>query len=114
MKPAVIELSERAVREKGLGKIIAGKSIVGQFFESAVLTAGKDVQATYLLNCQLKANGKLLVEGRKRGARIGGKTCAKLGVSCNGIGNIAEIATVVSVGIDKEDMTAYQELQKKN
>ena len=97
---------------KGLGKIIAGKSIVGQFFESAVLTAGKDVQATYLLNCQLKANGKLLVEGRK-GVIIGGKTCAKLGVSCNGIGNIAEIATVVSVGIDKEDMTAYQELQKK-
>ncbi len=70
------------------------------------------MQATYLLNCQLKANGKLLVEGRK-GVIIGGKTCAKLGVSCNGIGNIAEIATVVSVGIDKEDMTAYQELQKK-
>ena len=85
---------------------------MGQFFESAVLTAGKDVQATYLLNCQLKANGKLLVEGRK-GVIIGGKTCAKLGVSCNGIGNIAEIATVVSVGIDKEDMTAYQELQKR-
>lgn len=97
---------------KGLGKITAGKSIVGQFFESSVLTAGKDVQATYLLNCELKAKGKLLVEGRK-GVIIGGKTCAKLGVSCNGIGNIAEIATVVSVGIDKEDMTAYQELQKK-
>lgn len=97
---------------KGLGKIIAGKSIVGQFFESANLDAGKDVEATYLLNCQLKAKGKLLVEGRK-GVIIGGKTCAKLGVSCNGIGNIAEIATVISVGIDKEDMAAYQEVQKQ-
>ena len=71
-----------------------------------------DIQASYLLNCQLRTEGKLLVEGR-RGVIIGGYTCAKQGVSCFGIGNIAEIKTVVEVGIDKEDMVAYQELLKQ-
>ena len=44
---------------------------------------------------------------------IGGYTWAKQGVSCIGIGNIAEIKTIVEVGIDKEDMAAYQDLLKK-
>lgn len=95
----------------GEGKIVAGGGITGQFFESAMLMAVGDIQASYLLNCQLRTEGKLLVEGR-RGVIIGGYTCAKQGVSCFGIGNIAEIKTVVEVGIDKEDMVTYQELLK--
>lgn len=97
---------------KGEGRIVAGGGITGQFFESASLVANADVQASYLLNCQLRTAGKLLVEGR-RGVIIGGYTCAKQGVSCFGIGNIAEIRTVVEVGIDKEDMAAYQEAIKR-
>ncbi|MGN1205861.1 MAG: DUF342 domain-containing protein [Eubacterium sp.] len=97
---------------KGEGIVVAGGGITGQFFESAILKAAGDIQASYLLNCDLHTTGKLLVEGR-RGVIIGGYTCAKKGVSCFGIGNIAEIKTVVEVGIDKEDMMAYQESIKK-
>lgn len=96
----------------GKGRIIAGGSITGQFFESVTLLAAGDVEASYLLNCQVKTKGNLLVEGR-RGVIIGGYICAKRGVSCFGIGNIAEIKTTIEVGIDKEDMMSYQELQKK-
>ena len=53
-----------------------------------------------------------MVEGRK-GVIIGGCVCAKKGVSCYGIGNIAEIKTTVEVGIDKEDMASYQDLLKQ-
>lgn len=96
---------------QGEGKIVAGGSITGQFFESVTLIAVGDIEASYLLNCWLRTEGKLLVEGR-RGVIIGGYICAKQGVSCFGIGNIAEIKTVVEVGIDKEDMKTYQELLK--
>lgn len=97
---------------KTTGQIVAGGEIIGQFFESATLCAKKDIQASYLLNCQLKTEGELRVEGRK-GVIIGGYSCAKKGVSCFGIGNIAEIKTIVEVGIDKEDMASYQEVLKR-
>lgn len=97
---------------KGDGEIIAGGKITGQFFESSKLYANGDVEASYLLNCQLRTEGHLLVEGRK-GVIIGGYTCAKNGITCYGLGNIAEIKTVLEVGIDKEDMASYQELGKK-
>lgn len=96
---------------KGIGRIVSGGEIMGKFFESATLEAEGDVEASYLLNCELRTQGKLLVEGR-RGVIIGGYTCAKQGVSCFGVGNIAEIKTVVEVGIDKDDMMEYQELVK--
>lgn len=95
----------------GVGKIVSGGEIMGKFFESAILEAEGDVEASYLLNCDLRTQGKLLVEGR-RGVIIGGYVCAKQGVSCFGVGNIAEIKTIVEVGIDKDDMMEYQELVK--
>lgn len=97
---------------QGVGEIIAGGDITGQFFESAHLSAKGDIEASYLLNCQLRTEGHLLVEGKK-GVIIGGYTCAKKGITCYGLGNIAQIKTVLEVGIDKEDMAAYQELGKK-
>lgn len=96
---------------QGVGKIVSGGEIMGKFFESAILEAEGDVEASYLLNCDLRTQGKLLVEGR-RGVIIGGYVCAKQGVSCFGVGNIAEIKTIVEVGIDKDDMMEYQELVK--
>lgn len=94
------------------GEIVAGGEIKGQFFESVKLVSKGDVEASYLLNCQLRTEGHLLVEGRK-GVIIGGNIRAKNGVTCHGIGNIAEVKTILEVGIDKEDMAAYQEIGKK-
>lgn len=113
---AVIEAGQDVVIRKGClgqgnGVIYAGGNITGQFFESVKLVSDKDITASYLLNCEVKASGKLMVEGRK-GVIIGGYICAKQGVSCFGLGNVAEIKTVVEVGIDKEDMEKYQELMK--
>lgn len=94
------------------GEIVAGGSISGNFFESVKLRAKGDIIASYLLNTQLFTEGMLQVQGRK-GVIIGGYACAKQGVSCYGISNIAEIRTILEVGIDKDDMAAYQELSKK-
>ena len=114
---SLIEAGGDVVIRKGcqgkmIGKIVAGGEITGQFFESVKLRAEKNIQASYLLNCDLRTEGSLMVEGRK-GVIIGGCVCAKKGVSCYGIGNIAEIKTIVEVGIDKEDMASYQDLLKQ-
>ncbi len=97
---------------QGIGSLKAGGTITGQFFESVSITAGGDVVASYLLNCDVRCDGKLLVEGR-RGLILGGYMCAKQGVNCYGIGNITEIKTVIEVGISKEELAEYQELLKK-
>lgn len=68
--------------------------------------------ASYLLNCDARIDGKLLVEGRK-GLILGGYICAKQGVNCYGIGNVTEIKTIVEVGIGKEELADYQELLKQ-
>lgn len=97
---------------QGIGSLKAGGTITGQFFESVSITAGGDVVASYLLNCDVRSDGKLLVEGR-RGLILGGYMCAKQGVNCYGIGNITEIKTVIEVGISKEELAEYQELLKQ-
>ena len=53
-----------------------------------------------------------MVQGR-RGIIIGGYTCAKQGVECYGIGNVAETKTIVEVGIDTEDILKYQDMMKQ-
>lgn len=96
---------------QSVGSLHADGTITGQFFESVSITAGGDVVASYLLNCDAKIEGKLLVEGRK-GLILGGYIAAKQGIDCYGIGNITEIRTIVEVGIGKDDLADYQELAK--
>lgn len=97
---------------QSIASLQAGGTITGQFFESVSITAGGDVVASYLLNCDARIEGKLLVEGRK-GLILGGYICAKQGVNCYGIGNVTEIKTIVEVGIGKEELADYQELLKQ-
>lgn len=94
-----------------VGVLEAGGSLTGQFFESAKIKAKEDIEASYLLNCDVRTAGMLKVQGR-RGVIIGGYVCAKQGIDCFGIGTVAEVKTVLEVGIDQEDMTAYQEITK--
>lgn len=94
-----------------VGTLECGGSVTGQFFESVSIKAKGDIEASYLLNCDVRTAGMLKVQGR-RGVIIGGYVCAKQGIDCFGIGTVAEVKTVLEVGIDQEDMTTYQELVK--
>lgn len=95
-----------------IGTLEAGGTITGQFFESVNIKADGDVVASYLLNCEARIGGKLLVEGRK-GLILGGYVAAKQGINCYGIGNVTEIKTIIEVGIGKEDLANYQDLVKE-
>ncbi|MCH5265887.1 MAG: DUF342 domain-containing protein [Lachnospiraceae bacterium] len=105
-------LIRKGCQGQGEGELHAGGTITGKFFESMKLTAGERIVASYLLNCDVRTAGKLVVEGR-RGIIIGGYTCAKQGIDCYGIGNVAETKTVIEVGIDTEDILKYQDMMKQ-
>lgn len=105
-------LIRKGCQGQGSGELHAGGTITGQFFESMKLSAGAGIEASYLLNCNVRTMGKLVVQGR-RGIIIGGYTCAKQGVECYGIGNVAETKTIVEVGIDTEDILKYQDMMKQ-
>lgn len=114
---AVIQAGKDILIRKGckgqnIGELRAGGSIMGQFFESVNVFAKDKIEASYLLNCNVKTDGKLEVTG-KRGLILGGHVCAKQGVECRVAGNATEVKTTIEVGIDKDDMAQYQELMKK-
>jgi hypothetical protein len=104
-------LIRRGCQGKGVGKLKAGGNVSGQFFESVSVVADGDIEASYLLNSEIRTKGKMKVQGR-RGVIIGGSVCAKKGIDCFGVGSVAEVQTVLEVGIDKEDMKKYHELTK--
>ncbi|MCR5691210.1 MAG: FapA family protein [Eubacterium sp.] len=113
----IVKAGKNIVMKKGFqghgtGCVTAQGDISGKFFESATIAAGGDVEASYLLNCDVAVKGTLKVEGR-RGVILGGNIKARQGVNCHSIGNIAEIRTIVEVGIDRDDMAAYHKLLKK-
>lgn len=105
-------LIRKGCQGQNTGELRAGGSIIGQFFESVNITAGDKVEASYLMNCNVNTEGKLVVTGR-RGLILGGYACAKQGVECRVVGNATEVKTTIEVGIDKDDMARYQELMKK-
>lgn len=105
-------LIRRGCHGNGTGHIQAGGSVIGHFFESVTVRAGGDMEASYLLNTNVSVNGMLKVGGR-RGVIIGGKVAAKMGIDCQGVGTVAEVKTILQVGIDTADMTHYQELSKQ-
>ena len=97
---------------QSVGRIEADGMITGQFFESVELVSGGDIYASYFLDCNVKSEGRLFVEGR-RGLILGGHICAKQGVSCRTIGNVAEVRTIIEVGVGQDELTEYQELMKQ-
>lgn len=97
---------------QGTGVIEAGGCVTGQFFESVQVTAKEGIEVSYLLNCNVQTDGFLKVQGR-RGVIIGGYICARRGIDCFGVGTVAEVKTILEVGIGKTDMSRYNELVKQ-
>lgn len=84
----------------GYGFIMAKGSINGQFFERTQLIAGGEINADYILNCDVSTDNVLKING-SHGNIIGGKIRATLGVYAKNIGNWANVPTTIVVGLDE-------------
>jgi uncharacterized protein (DUF342 family) len=103
---AAVIFSERSILIgqgiKGDGKAIlrAKKNIVAPFAEQAVLLAAEDIHLKgACLRCQVKCNGKLLLDSEK-GNLVGGEVRARQGIVVQNLGSPGGIRTQVWFGQD--------------
>lgn len=93
------------------GYIEAKGSIAGKYFENAVIRAGDDVRANYILNSEVYTLGKIIINGSK-GTITGGTSYARLGIYSNNIGNNVNVKTKISIGVNEEMLDKLQILVK--
>lgn len=98
-----IEAKKEVTLRSGMlgGSIKAGASISAKFFENTIVEAGENITADAFVNSKVTAGKRICVSG-KRGKIIGGSIYAVEGIEATDIGNDAEIATSVTVGIGRE------------
>lgn len=90
----------QGIKGEGRAVVRAKKDLVSSFAEQATLLAAGNVRIkNACLRCQIKCNGKVLLESEK-GVLIGGTVRAKLGLSVMHLGSAAEAKTQVSFGQD--------------
>lgn len=83
----------------GKGRIQAGGIVQGKFFEHVTIKCRQDLTANSILNCTIRCYGTINVNGRL-GIIVGGECFALYGIHATMIGNMAEVKTSVSVGMD--------------
>ena len=89
------------------GYIEANNSVISKYFENATIRAGEDIRASYILNSDVSALGKINIDGAK-GTIMGGVTYARLGINSNNIGNPMKMKTKVSIGVNDEMLDKLQ------
>lgn len=83
------------------GKITAGGSVSGKFFEQSTVDAGEDVNANAIMNSHITAVRDITVSGRF-GIIIGGELRAERYINATIIGNMAEVKTQIYAGVEED------------
>ena len=91
----------RGVQGNLKGKIRSRGSIYANFIEQCDVHADVNIEANYILNANVRAGSRVVVNGKK-GSIIGGKTFALKEISAYNLGNIAEVRTVIHAGYEQE------------
>ncbi len=83
------------------GYVFAKGDVSAKFFEQTTVVAKGNINSNSILNCDMNANKRIIVSGR-RGAIIGGNCSAIELISASVIGNTAETTTKVVIGMGRE------------
>lgn len=102
----------RGMNGMGKGTLKAGGSIILKFAENATIEAGTYVESDSILHSRVNAKTEVNVDGKK-GFIVGGVIRATEKISCKTLGSPMGASTLVEVGIDPEQKTRMQELQKE-
>lgn len=102
----------RGVQGAEKAQIRAKGNVYAEFLEYAKVRAGGDVQANIILNCDIQAEGRVILNGNK-GSIIGGSVHALRGMEMQNLGNAAEVRTVVHAGYLAEDYDEYVSATKE-
>jgi hypothetical protein len=91
----------KGVNANGIGKIEAKGNVSARFFENALVYTEGDVNAGYILNSNILALGKVIVQGN-RGMIHGGDVTGVLGIETSSVGNASFSPTNIHVGVTKK------------
>lgn len=100
---------QQGMQGKFSGKLIAGGSIFCKFFENSHAEAKGDITVRTVLNSDLTAEGKVIVEG-KDSTVLGGSIHAIRGIELVTAGNDMEVNTVLSAGVLQKTIERSKEL----
>ncbi len=92
----------------------AGGSLKAKFIDHAFVKTGEDVVVDYAVASVIDAQGKVTAQG-SRGAIVGGRTTAVVGIEAQKFGNQAELLTEIQVGECSalmEELTAVRQQLK--
>jgi uncharacterized protein (DUF342 family) len=96
----------------GGGRLKAAGNILGGYFESVELEAGKNIYFTSSLNSDLKAGGGIITFGSKGGI-VGGSAYAERGFCISGAGNEMGKATSLMIGYNDQMLIECDELRRQ-
>jgi uncharacterized protein (DUF342 family) len=92
------------------GGYIRAKNVVGGFFESTKVQVSEDIRADYCMNCDLQAEGQIIITGAN-GSLMGGTSSAMGGIKVDNLGNPAGIITHVRIGINDSVVNQQRSIQ---
>lgn len=92
------------------GTVKTKGNLTAKFMEYANVEAEGYVEATSALNCNISSHDKIYMTG-KGAAIVGGRVYATRGIECLTIGNDNEVRTEVCVGVLKETLAKYLEVE---
>ena len=103
---------KNGMQGNGRGKIVAGGTVSGKFFEQSSVEAGGNVCANAIMNSNVEARQDIEVSGRF-GIIIGGYLHAERYVIATIIGNMAEVKTEVFAGSEENLFAKLLALEKE-
>lgn len=105
-------LLKNGMQGNGKGYIFAKGDVSAKFFEQTTIVAKGNINSNYILNCDMYANKKIVVSGKK-GAIIGGNVRAIETISASDIGNPALLTTKVEIGVGSDFYYTFQSIEDK-
>lgn len=105
-------LLRNGMQGNGKGYIFAKGDVSAKFFEQATVVCKGNINSNYILNCDMYANKKIIVSGKK-GAIIGGNVRAIELIAASVIGNPAQHLTKVEIGVGGDFYYTVQTIDDK-
>ena len=102
---------KRGIQGNNKARIEAKGTVYADFIEQTEVIATGNVEANSIVNSQINAEGKVVLNGKK-GCLLGGYTHATKGIACKQLGNEAEVKTVVHSGCVRELSELYGKQRK--
>lgn len=103
---------QRGIQGAEKGKVTAKGSVFAEFIEYAVVQAGKNIQSNSIINSQIIAGERVIVDGKK-GKIVGGYTHANMSIQAQTLGSISEVKTIVHTGFTEEQYNRIVQINKE-